>query len=228
MGPEMRKCRGESTCSGSRKCISVQSAARGGGTHLLRRRACRAGALLEPGADVGEQFDLLDGDVGLAHALVAQPELMAAAACRRRRRELQVVRGRHHGGSEGRRIAPAGAQAHAKQIYTENASSRSAALSAPPESSPILARIGPRGQGTTQAALFFDRAAVLPERQHENGKEDADDAVEAQGGLLRLMVEMGKSGVTSQGRSHAGLRAAQAAVPECIAQPRGHRRAYRL
>ena len=47
---------------------------------------------------------------------------------------------------------------------------------------------------------------MLPEHQHENGKEDADDAVEAQGGLLRLMVEMGKSGLTSQGKSHAGIQ----------------------
>ena len=68
----------------------------------------------------------------------------------------------------------------------------SRASSTTPESSPILAHIGPRCQDTTQAARFFDRAAVLPERQHENGKEDADDAVEAQGGLLRLMVEMGE------------------------------------
>ena len=81
----------------------------------------------------------------------------------------------------------------------------STASSAPPESSPILAHIGPIGQGATQAARFLDRAVVLPERQHENGKEDADDAAKAQGGLLHLMVEMGKSALTSQGKSHAGL-----------------------
>ena len=115
-------------------------------------------------------------------------------------------------------------------IHTADASLWSTASSAPPESSPILAHIGPRGQGATQAARFLDRAVVLPGRheQHENGKEDADDAVEAQGGLLRLEVEMGKLGLTSQGKSHAGLRAAQTAVPECVARPRGHRRAYRL
>ena len=61
------------------------------------------------------------------------------------------------------------------------------------------------GQCATQAARFLDRAVVLPERQHENGKEDADDAAKAQGGLLHLMVEMGKSGLTSQGKSHVGL-----------------------
>eukprot|EP00964_Phaeocystis_antarctica_P006790 scaffold3671_cov61-Phaeocystis_antarctica.AAC.5 len=73
-----------------------------------------------------------------------------------------------------------------------------------------------RPQGAAQAARFLDRAVVLPERHHEqreNGK-DADDAVETQGGLLRLMVEMGKPDLTSQGKSYAGLRAAQAAVPE--------------
>jgi len=51
-----------------------------------------------------------------------------------------------------------------------------------------------RPECNTQTARFLDRAVVLPERQ-ENGKEDADDAVEARGGLLRLMVEMGKSPV---------------------------------
>eukprot|EP00964_Phaeocystis_antarctica_P104797 scaffold69891_cov61-Phaeocystis_antarctica.AAC.3 len=76
VGRELRKA------DGSR---DEQSAARGGGTHLLRRRDSRAGALLEPGADIGEQPDLVDGDVGLAHALVAQPKLLAAAACRSRR-----------------------------------------------------------------------------------------------------------------------------------------------
>ena len=80
------------------------------------------------------------------------------------------------------------------KMHTEDASLWSTASSATPESSPILAHIGPRGQGATQAARFLDRAVVLPGRheQHENGKEDADDAVEAQGGLLRLMVEMGE------------------------------------
>eukprot|EP00964_Phaeocystis_antarctica_P011433 scaffold6318_cov56-Phaeocystis_antarctica.AAC.5 len=96
------------------------------------------------------------------------------------------------------------------KMHTEDASLWSTASSATPESSPILAHIGPRGQGATQAARFLDHAVVLPERhqQHENGKKDADDAVEA------------------QGKSHADLRAAQAAVPECVARPRGHRRAY--
>ena len=83
-----------------------------GGPHLLRRRDRRAGALLEPGTDVGEQLDLLDGGVGLAHALVAQPKLLAAAACRSQRREPQVVRGRQHCGRlhcgrDGRWVDPA-------------------------------------------------------------------------------------------------------------------------
>jgi len=87
----------------------VQSASRRGGSHLLKRRDRRAGAaLLEPSADVGKQLELLDGGVGLAHALVAQPKLLAAAARRRRRRELQVVRaGQRHCGSEERWVAPA-------------------------------------------------------------------------------------------------------------------------
>eukprot|EP00964_Phaeocystis_antarctica_P011905 scaffold6568_cov60-Phaeocystis_antarctica.AAC.4 len=97
----------------------------------------------------------------------------------------------------------------------------STASSAPPESSPILAHIGPIGQGATQAARFLDRTVVLPERQHENGNEDADDADDAQGGLLRLVVEMGKSGLTAQGNSHAGLRAAQTAAPECTVRGPG-------
>ena len=73
--------------------------------HLLRDH--RAGALLEPGADFGERLDLLDGDVGLAHALVVQHGLLATAACRSRRRELQAVRGRQHRGRDGRWVAPA-------------------------------------------------------------------------------------------------------------------------
>ena len=93
------------------ECILVlHSAARGGGSHLLRRRVDRrAGALFEPRTDLGEQFGLLDGGVGLAHALVAQPKLLAAAVCRRRarRRESQVVSGRHHCGRYGRKVAPA-------------------------------------------------------------------------------------------------------------------------
>ena len=94
--------------SGVRKCILVQSASRRGGAHLLKRRDRRAGAaLLEPDADVGKQLELLDGGVGLAHALVAQPELLAAAARRRWRRELQVVHGRQHCGRDGRWAAPA-------------------------------------------------------------------------------------------------------------------------
>lgn len=69
--------------------------------HLPRRRDRRADALLEQGVDVGEQLDLLDGGVRLAHALVPQPRLLAAAAYRNRRQELlHVVRGRE------RRIAP--------------------------------------------------------------------------------------------------------------------------
>eukprot|EP00964_Phaeocystis_antarctica_P103810 scaffold69061_cov59-Phaeocystis_antarctica.AAC.1 len=60
--------------------IGAECGARGGGSYPLRRRDRRAGALLEPGAAVGEQLDLLDGDVRLAHALVAQPKLLAAAA----------------------------------------------------------------------------------------------------------------------------------------------------
>ena len=85
-------------------------------------------------------------------------------------------------------------QSSPAKMHTEDASLWSTASSATPESSPILAHIGPRGQGATQAARFLDHAVVLPERhqQHENGKEDADDAVEAQVGLLRLMVEMGE------------------------------------
>eukprot|EP00964_Phaeocystis_antarctica_P010708 scaffold5892_cov56-Phaeocystis_antarctica.AAC.3 len=115
--------------------IGVECGARGGGPYPLRRRDHRAGAaLLEPGAETGDRLDLLDGGVGLAHALVAQPKLLAAAARRSRRRELQVVSGRQHCGREGRRIAP-------------------------------------------------ER-----QEQHESGKEDADDAVEAWGGLLRLLL----------------------------------------
>ena len=91
------------------------------------------------------------------------------------------------------------------KMHTEDASLWSTASSATPESSPILAHIGPIDQDTTQAARFLDRAVVLPERQHKNGNEDADDADDAQGGLLRLVVEMGKSALTSQGNSHAGL-----------------------
>eukprot|EP00964_Phaeocystis_antarctica_P055041 scaffold32362_cov50-Phaeocystis_antarctica.AAC.2 len=91
MGPEIRKCRGKSTCSGYGNAYLCRV------RHLLRRRDRREGVLFEPGADVGEQLDLFDGGVGLAHALVAQPKLLAAAACRSRRRELQVVRGRHCG-----------------------------------------------------------------------------------------------------------------------------------
>ena len=87
--------------------IGAECGARGGSSHLLRGRDRRAGVLLEPGADVGEQLDVLDGDVGLAHAYVAQPKLLAAAARRRRRRELQVVRGRQHYGRDERWAAPA-------------------------------------------------------------------------------------------------------------------------
>ena len=87
--------------------IGVECGARGGSSHLLRRRDRREGVLLEPGADVGERLDLLDGDVGLAHALVGQPKLLATAACRSRRRELQAVRGRQHSGRDGRWVAPA-------------------------------------------------------------------------------------------------------------------------
>ena len=80
--------------------MSVQSAARGGGSDLLRRRDCRAG--------VSEHLDLHEGrGVGLAHALIAQAKLLAAAACRSRRRELQVRRGRQHCGRDGRCVAPA-------------------------------------------------------------------------------------------------------------------------
>ena len=85
--------------------IGVECGARGGSSHLLRRRDRREGVLLEPGADVGEQLDLLAGS--LAHTLVAQPKLLAAAARRRRRRELQAVRGRQHCGRGGRKVAPA-------------------------------------------------------------------------------------------------------------------------
>lgn len=59
--------------------------------------------------------------------------------------------------------------------------------SAPPESSLNLARNSPKGQGA-KTASGFSTALALPERhkQHDNGKEDADDAVEARGGLLHL------------------------------------------
>eukprot|EP00964_Phaeocystis_antarctica_P136408 scaffold100852_cov66-Phaeocystis_antarctica.AAC.3 len=184
--------------------IGAECGARGGSSHMLRRQDRREGVFLEPGADVGEHLDLLDGDVGLARALVAQPELLAPTACRRWRRELQE--------------AIKGVPRTQRGCFSLS----STASSAPPESSPILAHIGPIGQDTTQAARFLDRAVVLPERHelHEKGKEDTDDAVEAQGGVFCLMVEMGKSGLTSQGKSHAcGLRAAQAAVPECAARP---------
>ena len=76
--------------------IGAECGAREGSSHLLRGRDRREGVLLEPVPDVGEQLDLLDGGVGLAHALVAQPKLLAAAAHRRRRRESQVARGRQH------------------------------------------------------------------------------------------------------------------------------------
>ena len=61
------------------------------------------------------------------------------------------------------------------------------ASSAPPESSLNLARKSPKGQGA-QTASGFSTALALPERhkQHDHGKQDADDAVEARGGLLRL------------------------------------------
>ena len=88
--------------------IGAEYGARGGSSHLLRTRDSREGVLLEPGADVGEHLDLLDGGVRLAHAYVAQPKLLAAAARRHRRRELQVVRGRQHCGRDGRWVAPAG------------------------------------------------------------------------------------------------------------------------
>ena len=82
----------------------MQGAARSG-THLLRRRDRRGGALLEPaGDDVGER--LLDGDVGLAHALVARLRLLAAAARRSRFQELRVVRGRRHCERRGLWVAP--------------------------------------------------------------------------------------------------------------------------
>ena len=71
---------------------------------------------------------------------------------------------------------------------------------------PHLSPYRPSGPGcNTGGAVSRPRCVVLPERQHENGKEDADDAAKAQGGLLHLMVEMGKSGLTSQGKSHVGL-----------------------
>ena len=82
----------------------MQGAARSG-THLLRRWDHRAGALLEPaGDDVGER--LLDGDVGLAHALVARLRLLAAAARRSRFQELRVVRGQRHCERRGFWVAP--------------------------------------------------------------------------------------------------------------------------
>eukprot|EP00964_Phaeocystis_antarctica_P117465 scaffold81290_cov59-Phaeocystis_antarctica.AAC.3 len=87
--------------------IGAECGARRGSSHLLRRRDRRKRVLLEPGANVGEQLDLLDGGVGLVRALVAQPKLLAAAACRSRRRELQVAHGRQHCGRDGRWVAPA-------------------------------------------------------------------------------------------------------------------------
>lgn len=74
---------------------------------MSTNQVSHAGTLLEPGADVGKQLELLDGGVGLAHALVAQPKLLAAAARRRWHQELQVFRGRQHCGREGRWVAPA-------------------------------------------------------------------------------------------------------------------------
>ena len=104
------KCRGKGKCTAEWvEKIRKSGAAHEGSSHLLRRRGHHAGALhLEPGAEVGEQLDLIDGRVGPVHALIAQPtELLAAAACRSRRRELQVVRGRQHCGRDGRWVAPA-------------------------------------------------------------------------------------------------------------------------
>eukprot|EP00964_Phaeocystis_antarctica_P099987 scaffold65719_cov65-Phaeocystis_antarctica.AAC.5 len=77
------------------------------------------------------------------------------------------------------------------------------------------------GQCATQAARFLDRAVVLPERQHENGKEDADDAAKAQGGLLHLMVEMEKSADVAGQISCWSPGSAQAAVPECTVRGPG-------
>ena len=59
--------------------------------------------------------------------------------------------------------------------------------SAPPESSLNLARNSPKGQGA-KTASGFSNALALPKRhkQHDHGNQDADDAVEARGGLLRL------------------------------------------
>ena len=96
-------CRGKSINAVGNECrcrVRRARSTQGGGSHL-GRRGRRAGALLEPGADVGEQLDLLDGGVGLAHALVPQPRLLAAVAYWNRRQELlHVVRGRE------RMIAP--------------------------------------------------------------------------------------------------------------------------
>ena len=51
-----------------------------------------------------------------------------------------------------------------------------------------------RPGGQHRRRCFLDPLAQ-PNRQeqHGNGKDDADDAVEARGGPLRLMIEMGKS-----------------------------------
>ena len=83
---------------------------------------------------------------------------------------------------------------------TEGVFSRSTALSAPPESSPTSYR--PKRPGGHHRWRCFPDPLAQPKRQeqHENGKKDADDAVEARGGLLRLMIGMGKS-TRSSGRN---------------------------
>ena len=62
-----------------------------------------------------------------------------------------------------------------------------ASSAGPPESSLNLARNSPKGQGA-KTASGFSNALALPKRhkQHDHGKQDADDAVEARGGLLCL------------------------------------------
>ena len=156
--------------------IGAECGARGGSSHLLRRRDRRKRVLLEPGANVGEQLDLLDGGVGLVRALVAQPKLLAAAACRSRRRELQVAHGRQHCGRDGRWVAPAVVKIGLQSLllcFPEEAKVmaqkyfRSTTSSAPVplgrESSPTLARIRPRGQGAAQMARLPRPTVAQPD-----------------------------------------------------------------
>ena len=85
-------------------------------------------------------------------------------------------------------------KAHPQESCTEEVFSWSTASSAPPESSPMPACVyRPERPGGQHRRRYFPDPLAQPDRQeqHGNGKDDADDAVEARGGPLRLMIEMG-------------------------------------